>query len=219
MNNLFSKFMALPRVAQWAIEAIAFLIVFFGIVKPVWSLGDSVGDKASRLESAIARRNDFASPASGDGANLAAYKAAFGTPMMPKDGGLKPEAFTRVVDSVLESHNVTDRNVTERRIRMTKEQSDVLGPFPIDRLIEEVTFEADPATVVAILAELERSPEVAAVSRVRLDRASVRGGMNLGDAEDEQHVRATITPEAWIVASNASGFSSGDSSSVGGLTP
>ena len=54
-----------------------------------------------------------------------------------------------------------------------------------------------------ILAELERSPEIASISRVKIDRSVSR-------LTDEEHlVRATLSPEAWIAASSSSGPTSG----------
>jgi hypothetical protein len=63
----------------------------------------------------------------------------------------------------------------------------------IDRLILEVTFEADPSTVISVLADLEKAPEVTTVSRVRIDKTNNRD-------DTVRTVRATITPEAWILA-------------------
>jgi hypothetical protein len=213
MNALLQKFKALPRAAQWLVYLGLVLIAFFAVAMPLLSFSDSVGNNASTLEAAILRRNDFASSASGDGKYIVDSQTAFGSPLMPATAGLKPEAFTRAVDRILENHQVTDRNVTERKVAMTRDQALALHVPALDRLILEVSFEADPKTVIAILAELERSPEVAAVSRVKIDRTNIRN-------EEDRLVRATITPEAWIAASG-SGSSGSDSSGPadGGMNP
>ena len=114
-----------------------------------------------------------------------------------------------VVNGILENHNITDSTINERpKVQMsglTPDQASALGIASVDRLILEVTFEASPESVIAILAELERSPEIASVSRVKIDRSISRL------ADDEHLVRATLTPEAWIAASSSGGPTSGPS--------
>ncbi len=199
MSALLQQFKTLPRAAQWLAYLAVVLLVFFGIIKPLWGLSDTVGGDASKLETAIARHNDLSSADSGDGGYIASTQAVFGTPMMPKAGGLKPEDFTRVVDGILESHQITDRNVNERpktpMASLKPEYKTLLGVTGIDRLTLEVTFEARPSDVAAILADLERAPEVAAISRVRIDHNNSRNG------DIEEVVRTTIIAEAWLAAS------------------
>jgi len=123
----------------------------------------------------------------------------YGKPKMPSAGGLKPEEFTRVVNGILESHKINGGNINERsKTRMTglsADQKSILGVSDIDRQILEVTFEATPTEVAALLADLERAPEVAAISRVRIDHANSRSG------DIEELVRTTIIAEAWLAAS------------------
>jgi hypothetical protein len=209
MSSLLQKFNALPRAAQWLAYLAVFIVAFFAIIKPVMNYSDTVSAKASQIEDALSKQNDFASATGGNGGILTALQSVYGTPLRP-GGGLKPEAFTRVVDGILENHGITDRTVTERKVRMSgmdHDQASALGVAELDRLILEVTFEAQPDVVVAILAELERAPEVASVSRIKMDRSISR------ISDDDHLVRATLTPEAWIAAAGAS--SSGSSSEVG----
>jgi hypothetical protein len=63
-------------------------------------------------------------------------------------------------------------------------------------VILEVSFESRQETVIEVLAALERAKEVAAISRVRIDKTGMRD-------EEMQMVRATILPEAWIATSGA----------------
>ena len=112
---------------------------------------------------------------------------------------LKPEAFSRIINTILENNKVTPNNINEHPpVRLSGDAATALG-VPINRIIIEFSFEASPETVAAVLAELERTPEVAAVSRVKIDRSGVRGGAN----DDDRLVRATLSPEAWIVATSA----------------
>lgn len=206
MSSLLQKFSTLPRALKWLIYLGVFLLGFFAIIKPAWTFGDTVSEKASRLEKALAARNEFNATDAGKGKRITDLQGFYGTPLRP-GGGLNPEAFRRVVNGILENHNITDSTINERpKVAMsglTPDQASALGIASVDRLILEVTFEARPDDVVAILAELERSPEIASISRVKIDRSVSR-------LTDEEHlVRATLSPEAWIAASSSSGPTSG----------
>ena len=202
MSSLFQRFAALPRAIKWLVYLGLFLVGFFLVIRPAQNFSDTVSEKAKHLEDALAARNDFNTSDAGNGGIITALQGVYGTPLRP-GGGLNPESFRRVVNGILENHNITDSSINERpRVQMsglTPEQASALGIASVDRLILEVTFEASPEVVIAILAELERSPEIASVSRVKIDRSISRL------SEDEHLVRATITPEAWIAAVSATG--------------
>ena len=200
MSALIQQFTSLPRAVKWLIYLMLFMVGFFLLIKPALNFSDTVSEKAAKLESALAARNDFNASESGNGGIITALQGVYGTPLRP-GGGLNPESFRRVVNGILENHNITDSTINERpKVQMsglTPEQASALGIASVDRLILEVTFEAHPEDVIAILAELERSPEVASVSRVKIDKAVSRL------ADDDHLVRATLTPEAWIAASSS----------------
>lgn len=211
MSALIQQFSALPRALKWLIYLGLFMVGFFLVIRPALTFSDTVSAKAANLESALAARNDFNASDAGNGGIITALQGVYGTPLRP-GGGLNPEAFRRVVNGILENHNITDSTITERpKMQMSglsSEQTSALGIASVDRMILEVTFEAHPEDVVAILAELERSPEVASVSRVKIDKSVSRL------ADDDRLVRATLTPEAWIAAS-----SSGPTSGPGEVFP
>ncbi len=207
MNQLVEKYNALPRIGKWGVWAALVIVLFFGLFEPIDSYQKSIASREETIETALKEQHDHFETEGAKAQELAALQSAFGSPLMPSPGGLKPEAFSRVVNSILESHNITDRTVSERRVRLNGDLGATLAVGNIDRLILEVTFDAQPETVIAVLADLERSPEVAAVSRVRFDKAGVRAGT--ANAEEDHLVRATITPEAWVVAGSSSSGPSG----------
>lgn len=189
----------LPRAARWLIALVLFVIGYFAVFEPVLDFSRRVGADADRLELALQRERDFAGSDSGGGGDIARTIRAFGRPKAP--GDLKPETFTRLVNGILEGHGVMVPNVVERRVKLSGDAAATLAATlnigKIDRLILEVSFEADPATVVSIIAALEQAKEVAAVGRIRIDKPSGRG-------DEDQLVRATISPEAWIAAAESS---------------
>lgn len=199
MTGLVEKWNALPRAARWLAYLVVFVGLFFGAVQPLWNLVDRIGARAASLENALRRSKELSTADSSEGAVIASAQGSFGKPLMPGSSRLTPGAFGRVVDGILEGHLVQDRTVMERTVPMAQADADRLRAGKINRLILDVTFEAKQETVIAILADLERASEVAAVSRVRIDRTGMRD-------EEAQLVRATISPEAWI-AVNPSGAS------------
>ena len=190
------KWIALPRALQWLTYLVLFVGFYFGVITPLWNMVDKTGDRAAGLQRTLSRAKELSTTESPDGAMIASVQSSFGRPLMPGSSRLTPEAFGRVVDGILEGHEVQDRTVTERTVQMAQADADRLRAGKVNRLILEVTFEAKQETVIAILADLERAPEVAAVSRVRIDRTGIRD-------EGTQLVRATISPEAWIAVSAA----------------
>ncbi|HVU64019.1 MAG TPA: hypothetical protein VHC70_08585, partial [Phycisphaerales bacterium] len=185
--SLVEQWRRTPRVVKWAVYAGLVLVGFFALT-PVWNLWKRTEARASTLESALKQRAGFATDQSRDDSVITSVREKLGSPNMPSK--LKAEAFAKVVDDILDRNNVTQRNVPERRTPLGPETTQTLGMGHIDRLILEVTFEADPSTVISVLADLEKAPEVTTVSRVRIDKTNNRD-------DTVRTVRATITPEAW----------------------
>lgn len=195
MNALIARYNALPFVGKALVWAVAVVAVFFGVIDQLLSRADTVASRASGLESALSRRAAFADESSSDSQFIAGAKAVFGRPHMPGEGGARPETIYRLVNGVLEGHGVSDRSITESRTRLSGDAARALGSGEIDRFMLVVTFEADAATVIEIVGELEKAREIAAVSRVKIDKANVRDSSGADDL-----VRATIVPEAWLPA-------------------
>lgn len=199
MKSLLAKFGALPFIGKALVVAALVLVAFYAVVNPLLNYADTVGAKADRLDTALRRRADLATDDGGDGQFLSAARAAFGRPLMPGEGGLRPEAIYRLVDGVLAGHGVSDRTVTESKARLSGDAARALNSGEIDRLMLTVTFEADAPTVADIVADLERAKEIAAVSRVKIDKGGVRS-----EAAGDDAVRAQIVAEAWLPASRSS---------------
>jgi hypothetical protein len=112
----------------------------------------------------------------------------------PGDPRERADAFNRRINEVLKSRGVTDHTGTTRTISLAtgpvNTALDASGQR-VDRFIRELQFEADPETLASVLADLDRSPEVAAISKVQARKAEEGGGRLL---------RATVSVEAWVLA-------------------
>lgn len=199
MSAAMNWWQGLPRAAKWLIALVLFVVGYFAVFEPVLDFSNRVGADASKIELALTREKAFASSDADSGSTITSTIKAFGRPKMP--GDLKPEAFSRLVNGILEGHGVMTPVISERRVPLAGEAAATLASTlnigKIDRLIIEVSFDADPATVVSVIAALEQAREVAAVGRIRIDKPSGRG-------DEDQLVRATISPEAWIAAAPSS---------------
>src|SRR5262249_11181020 len=161
----------LPRVVQWAIWAGAFLLVFLVVIKPALIISDRIETDASRLASAMARRSDLTSPGASDAGLITYSVAVSGTPLMPARGAtaLKAVTLCGVATIIILDIGVTAVTIERLLVRLSGDTASALG-VPIIRIIIEVTSEASPEVVSAVLADLERAPEVAAISLVKIDR-------------------------------------------------
>jgi hypothetical protein len=187
MSRTADVYRDLPRAARWGLCALAALLAYFVVVEPVV-------DKTSTLNSrAQARAKAIAEVRSGGGAGAADLGLRqFGVVEPPGDARERAVALDRRVLEVLEKHSV------EKHTSTTKTAPLASGPLltalatanqKVDRRIREIQFEATPETLAAVIADLERAPEVAAVSRVQI-RKSDDGGRTL---------RATVAAEAWTL--------------------
>lgn len=213
MSRIFASFASLPRAAKWGLSAACIVAVYFLVLEPVLDRTNEFASRADVLERNLTRMSRVSSPDSEDGALLESTTRAFGKPHLPTDSAAKAGAIQRVVDDVLSQHKVTDNTMTEKSGSLTGDYTTTLAggiPGRIERYIVEFSFEATQETVVAVLADLEQSPAVSAVSRVKIDRAGVYSRDNSGeDPTTPQLVRATISAESWVFLPAKAGETSG----------
>ena len=204
MNALLLKYNSLPRAGKWLVWALAVIVAYFGVVEPVLNATNAARARADTLAAGLDKERALTSPDSDQGRILENGRRSFGEPYLPEDPNNRPEALHSLVDTILEKRGVSSRVKSERRIRIAGDEAvKLLGPLAassvVERLILDVTFEAAPDTIVAILADLEQAKEVAAVSRVEIRRLDTGGGRSGAPASNAKIVKATLSPEAWIV--------------------
>jgi len=201
MKRIVEWFKSLPRAARWGIAAAAVFGLYFLGVEPILERTNRYASSADGIESNLRRATDLAGEDSEDGRVLVAGMKAYGRPHLPGAAASRPEAIQRAVDEVLEQRGVTSRTKTERTATLTGDKARAIaGEGKIERYIVEVSFEADQTIVAQVIADLERSPVVSAVSRIKIDRTAIGSRF----AEDEAKngigkVRATINAESWVL--------------------
>lgn len=185
--TLRARWQSLPRAARWLILAAAFVALYFASVEPALDATARLSLRADALQSALDRQRSTRD----DSAALAA--ARFGDPLLP-GGPDRLAALNARVEQVFRERRVSALTI-RTRAPIPLGRGSFAGAIPeseqVQRLILDIDFEADPDTAAHVLADLERAPEVAAVSRVSLRRLEKDG---------RRLVQASLSPEAWIIA-------------------
>jgi hypothetical protein len=205
MSGLRRIYADLPRAAKWAVWTGALVAAFLFIDGYVLTSYDRWTAKANLLESELAQLANLGSLESDEGKIIATGITNFGRPSLPGDYSKAAGALTRRVNTVFDNAGIDDRTQIEKSASFKVKATDQR----LERIILEVTFEADPRTVTRIVRDLEGSleqidpksgarsgGEVTCVSRVRIDK----GGRTTGSSG---RVRATITTEAWAEESTS----------------
>jgi hypothetical protein len=214
VTKILVAFRELPRAAQWGVVAATIFGGYFLIVEPALEARNRHDAAADAIENSLRRTEQLFSDKSDDGLLLINGVRAFGVPQLPNARDTRPEAIQRIVDEILEDHGVDTRTKTERTSTLTGDRARAIaGDGRIERYIVEVSFEADQATVARIVADLEQSPVVSAVSRVKVDRTAVGSRYAESSSASPDRVRATINAESWMVVRTRPGSSSSGESS------
>lgn len=190
---------ALPRAGRWALWGAAVLAGYFLVIEPMVSRAVELHETAARQAALLVALERDA--ASGRMAALVSGARRHGPVDLPGDAERMRVAFNRRVDEVLSQHGVRRHENIWRTAVLTQGPlpraltGDGLTPDPaprrVERVIREVQFMATPEQVAAVVADLERSREVSAVSRVQMRRADREGA--------SRDVRATIAAEVWTI--------------------
>jgi hypothetical protein len=190
MSALWERFRALPRSAKWLVLAGLLLLAYFAGVEPAIDAMNRMRARADQREAELAALRTGLP----DGGEAALHVRRFGPVATPGEPETRPVAFHRLVTEILARHGVKDHRNTTRSVALGQGPlTDVVKTreLKVERLVREVQFEASPEAVAAVVADLEKTPEVAAVSRVQLARSDEEGAGRV--------LRATISAEAWIL--------------------
>jgi hypothetical protein len=193
----------MPRAGRWLVYLAVACVVAFAIVQPVIDRLIAIDGKADGLMGELGYQGRARSAQEQAGAEVRAGMAALGVVAFPGEEIARSEAFNRRVNEVLAKNSVKGGRTVTRKAPLVSTALDAVAGEGrrIDRLIMDLQFDATPEQVAAVIADLESTPEVAAVSRVQLRRESGgEGGQPAG-----RTVRANLTAEAWLLARKEGG--------------
>lgn len=202
MNHLVERFRSLPRAARWLAWGGAGLVVYFAFVQPTVDLILSLNGRAAGARSELGSEGREREAREQAGAQVRAGMGLYGKVAFPGEPAERSEAFNRKVNEVLSRHSIKgDRRVTRAAPLEAGPLDTVAGQNRrIERLIMDIQFDASPEQVSAVLADLESTPEVAAVSRIQLRREA---GADAGAGS--RSLRVNLSVEAWLLARREGG--------------
>lgn len=207
MKRLTARYASLPRAARWLLLGGVAIAAYFAVVEPVL---DATARLNAECSAKMARLDSAARDRAADGSVESDVKLGvqrYGMVAMPGAGKDRSEALNRRIAQVLMAHSVRDVTTTVKETPLSGStlarelgtSGDGGTDLRVDRLVTELQFEASPETVAAVVADLERSPEITAVSRLQLRKAAggTGGGGNGAKVASSRLVKAVVAAEAW----------------------
>lgn len=193
MSALSDRWAVLPRAARWLIMAGAFVAAYFVVVEPALVWTERLDTKADILQSGLERERERRGAESDAGQTLARGASQFGD-VLPPGRAERSGVLNARIEEALRGRAVSGLSI-KARAPLPLGRASMAGVIgeneQVQRLILDLDFEAPPEVAMSILAELERSKEVASVGRVILRRVEKDG---------QKLVQASVSPEAWIIA-------------------
>ncbi len=198
MTGLPRWFQGLPRAGQWLVMLGVLLVGYFGIVEPVLDATASARARVETLRAAIRSGVDGAGGAKSDRDAVELGARLYGEVRLPGEEKAGSEALSKRVADVLRAHGVREYTQADRRLTLpagplTRE---VGAEHRVERIVKDIQFEASPDALASVLADLERSPEVSAVSRIQFRKAGSGSG---GRGASAKVLRANMAVESWVL--------------------
>lgn len=193
MSALLERFAALPRAARWGVLAGVLMVAYFAIVEPVLDATATASARADALQAGIDRRLAIAAGQSETSRVFALAAAQYGAPL-PPGGPERAAALNARIETVLRDRAVSALTI-KARAPAALPRTAMPGVIPegrqAQRLVLDVEFESAPDVAAAVIADLERIPEVAAISRLSMRKV---------EREGVKRVQVSVSPETWVIA-------------------
>lgn len=192
-HPVMARWRALPRSAKWGAMGLGFLLAYFVIVDPLLAFTNKL-DAAADVAQIQLREYDRQEASRAEALDrIAIGSAAFGSVEIPAKDSSRVTKVSDQIGAILNDHGVKEWNVqTARGSPLGRALLPALYR-PDSEELQKVTFTVTltdrQATVLSVIAELERIPEIAAINSVQLRRAE----------KGKDRISATLSPEVWII--------------------
>lgn len=193
--SLASRWNALPVRWKWISAAVAAAVVFIAYTDLVWPIAERWNAESDRLEKILDRAegNVAQLPPS-----LEAAVEALGPIQVPRTEAEGSLALAETITAAIGNQPVANFSFDARagsRLPPAALREIVSGTGQrVERVVGEVGFTATPEQAAAIIAELESSPEIESISRLRMVRS-----------QTDRKVDVKMTVEAWILTGRGRG--------------
>lgn len=193
--SLAARWNALPVRWKWISAAVAAAIVFIAYTDLVWPIAERWNAESDRLEKILDR-------AAGNVAqlppSLEAAVEALGPIQVPRTEAEGSLALAETITAAIGNHPVANFSFDARagsRLPPAALREIVSSSGQrVERVVGEVGFTATPEQAAAVIAELESSPEIESISRLRMVRS-----------QTDRKVDVKMSVEAWILTGRGRG--------------
>jgi hypothetical protein len=190
LMNAWQSFKKLPRAARWAVSAGVIVLGLLLYIDNVVSLAVRWNEQSEELLVNLRRASG------GEGRldrldTLRDVVRAIGPVQKPRPDADAENAFNDVVSGVLKKHPVTRDSFSYRGASKLPggTLARVMGR-EVQKITGDLRFDATQEDAIAVIAELEDSPDIEAITNVRITR----------QANAKNKVTVDLTVEAWITA-------------------
>jgi len=193
-DRAFNGYLGLPRAGRWLVLAVIGFGGFTVLDSWAWPLADKLSSRADRLETVLQRASQRADGLPRDVREAA---VAFGPNAVLGDEASGKERLTALIAEIFKKRNISQGQDVRPGQPLPSSIAQTLGSISdakLGKTVAELQFKATPDAVLAIVAELEASPEVDAIGDIRLDY----------DPKDKR-VGVQLTVEKWGFQTGAKG--------------
>lgn len=191
LTQYADRFRALPRAGQWASIAGVGILGFLLWDATISQWARDIDDSADIMLANVAQIREGAKVRD-DFERLGEVIVALGPAEKPDTQAEGAAKLNRVVNDVLKRHSVSNQSF-DMRLRGKLPPAALAGITQgnrLDRLVGDLKFTATPAEALAVIAELESSPEIESINMVRITKDAA------------QKVKVNLTVESWVISTD-----------------
>lgn len=173
-TTMWQKFANLPRVAQWTVIAVISLVTYLAYTDYVWAIADDWNTKADVIEARIKDAHDKVDQGKRMKMMSSLIRGLGPVEEPQRDINAASTALKQTINAILKSHSVTDDDFKASRPSKLPQQT--LAKLTngtsnrVESLSAVLSFDASVQTTLAIISELESSPDIESVSDVHLTK-------------------------------------------------
>lgn len=204
--SMFSTFSTsykkLPRAGRWGLWLVVVVVGYFGVIEPAVDWSTSKAAEAEKLQKSLIARTRLSEDAGSSAKTVERGIVGLGSPKVPHSSVADPMGFlSQKTAEIAQKHGIT----VKRRTRRTNSPvaNFEWNGSKVERVALELVVECDTERFVALLKDLEASPDITEVSSVRMNKVS-EPGFSLSDSTTMQ---ITLVPEMWVLPRGGGGDS------------
>ena len=173
-TTMWQKFSKLPRAAQWAVIAAVSLITYLAYTDYVLAFANDWNTKADVIEARIQDAQDKSKWINGITGMSSLIRGLGPVEEPQKDIDAASAALTQTINAILKDHSVTDDDFKASPPSRLPPQTLTKLTEGTNNRVESLSvvlkFDASVQTTLAIISELESSPDIESVSDVHLTK-------------------------------------------------